>query len=593
MQSKKRNRIIIFTIVCIMLISGMILYERFSIFKENQNIIKEDIESISGTEFAFFVDNKPVNTIPKKSIKYSLNTYESKCYDSISGEQISNVSWDNEKWKVILKGITNTKSKCELHFDKIYIDKTLNTEDGSIGPIPDLGNGRLVPIKIDSSTGTPVVKKADIFKEWYNYGSQQWANAVILKDGKEDTYEPDDEINEDDIESYFVWIPRYRYMLQENEDTFNSYQTAKDLGSYSNISDVYEAMKATNTDGNKATNHGFDIVFESKDQEVSYTTQKGQYLTHPAFTSFNSNGFWVGKFETSKSGSVEDNSISPESVQIKPNVTSWRNINVSNAFYTTYNYQRELDSHMMKNTEWGAVAYLTNSIYGRCSENKCEEVRINNNSNITGSSAVSVPTCGPTETSTECNRYGTDSAFVIYSNPASVVSSTTNNYYGVFDMAGGASEYVMGVLADSNGKPASGFDSIYNSNFVGTLTCPTCMLNSDRDKKEWTVSDGGKPWPDSKYYDTYEYANNEQQFQRGLLGDGTKEFGPFYKVAYKTGTSPRRVSGWNADAANFVGYGAVWFVRGGHSTSGTEAGVGAFSNAYGSGNGSFRVVLTP
>ena len=27
-------------------------------------------------------------------------------------------------------------------------------------------------------------------------------------------------------------------------------------------------------------------------------------------------------------------------------------------------YQRELDSHMMKNTEWGAVAYLSHSIYG-------------------------------------------------------------------------------------------------------------------------------------------------------------------------------------------------------------------------------------
>ena len=55
-------------------------------------------------------------------------------------------------------------------------------------------------------------------------------------------------------------------------------------------------------------------------------------------------------------------------VVIKPSVYSWRNINVSNAFYTSYNYKRDLESHMMKNTEWGAVAYLTQSKYGRCDE---------------------------------------------------------------------------------------------------------------------------------------------------------------------------------------------------------------------------------
>jgi len=126
-------------------------------------------------------------------------------------------------------------------------------------------------------------------------------------------------------------------------------------------------------------------------------------MTHPAFLSIPSTGFWVGKFETSKSNTNPDNSINPAGIQIKPNVVSWRNIQVGNAFYTTYDYKRNLDSHMMKNTEWGAVAYLQHSLYG-----SHESVRINNNSNlITGYASVNEPTCGFTGDNRSCNQYGT------------------------------------------------------------------------------------------------------------------------------------------------------------------------------------------
>jgi len=77
----------------------------------------------------------------------------------------------------------------------------------------------------------------------------------------------------------------------------------------------------------------------------------GDYMTYPAFISIPSNGFWVGKFESSKSNSNEDNSINPDGVQIKPNVVSWKNIQVGNAFYASYEYKRNLDRHMLKNTD--------------------------------------------------------------------------------------------------------------------------------------------------------------------------------------------------------------------------------------------------
>jgi hypothetical protein len=42
-----------------------------------------------------------------------------------------------------------------------------------------------------------------------------------------------------------------------------------------------------------------------------------------------------------------------------------------------YGLKSDSNSHMLKNMEWGAVAYLTHSGYGRCSGNGCEEVSLN------------------------------------------------------------------------------------------------------------------------------------------------------------------------------------------------------------------------
>ena len=39
----------------------------------------------------------------------------------------------------------------------------------------------------------------------------------------------------------------------------------------------------------------------------------------------------------------------------KPNVTSWRWITVGNMYTNSYYYDRNKDSHLMKNSEWGAV----------------------------------------------------------------------------------------------------------------------------------------------------------------------------------------------------------------------------------------------
>ncbi len=627
-RNNKQKSIIIFTIACVMLITGVFLYKTFSSFQviKNQDYINGRIEDPGDIYFAFYKDNDIVKEVPKKDEGYSLDTSTSKCIDMTTGEQISTVNWDNERWEVKIQGISKTKTKCYLYFKKVYKEEILN------GANPDLMNGRLVPVVISETEGPNFyvgnkggkVTKADITQEWYNYSKQKWANAVILKDGKTDTYKPGQEIPESDIESYFVWIPRYSYKLQDSEETFNSYSSPTDLGTQPNVQSVYEAMKTKNQEGNKAENNGFEIEFGSKDKQINTTLlNKGESIVHPAFTAFDSNGFWVGKFETGynqnsdgsvmppnaeswSKGDAEKNTEESTKVIIKPSVYSWRNINVSNAFYTSYNYKRELESHMMKNTEWGAVAYLTQSKYGRCTEEDgkttCEEVRINNvDTYITGSSAKEEPTCGYTGTKESCNWYETIDRLYMdgghsnnYYNQESKEASTTGNYSGIYDMSGGAWEYVMGVMqgkSDNSKAPASGRNKDNNSGFKGPYSyCNKNGASNGENCNDNTSNTTGKEWPSSKYYDLYDYSDNNYSYQRGILGDGTKEFGPFYKI-----NSNYLFGSYNADLSSFVNSYFPWFLRGGDFGYGTGAGLEAFTDYSGQAgdNDSFRIILTP
>jgi len=430
------------------------------------------------------------------------------------------------------------------------------TEDILNGADPVLADG-LVPVTI-AEDGT--VNKANLEMEWYRYQNKRWANAVILVD-ENTSYQNGEVIPESNIESYFVWIPRYRYQILDD-----GFYTELSQNSVSRASEIA-------------------IVFENRDVKISSGKRKGEWLTHPAFTSFDVNGMWVGKFETSYGdGSYEDsqkNEIAPEKVQIKPNVASWRGINVANAFQTSYQYQRNLDSHMMKNTEWGAVAYLSHSKYGIQ-----DSVRLNNTF-ITGVAALKEPTCGYTGNNEECNKYSNtflESLSAHYNTSTGYLASTTGNITGIYDMSGGAWEYVMGVMADKNGRPMSGRSSQVHSGFSGSLGCPTC----DSDTSGITEITNGIDFPESKYYDLYGYNENTLVYNRRLLGDATGELGGFMKNEWN-----RYISSWYQDHAEFLKHWYPFFFRSGLISYGTGAGIFFFSATSGLGNsgGSYRIVL--
>ncbi len=109
----------------------------------------------------------------------------------------------------------------------------------------------------------------------------------------------------------------------------------------------------------------------------------------------------------------------------------------------------------------------------------------------------------------------------------------------------------------------------------------------------------GLPWPSSKYYDLYDYGTNEWNFQRGILGDATKEFGPFYSVQFKKADNTygpsRTINNHYADHTAFVYHLSPWFTRGSAWNGGTESGITSFEPKAPEVRvwETFRVVLTP
>ena len=438
---------------------------------------------------------------------------------------------------------------------------------------PVLDDG-MIPIVFDTSNGTVVKTVSSTDSSWYDYSNQEWANAVLVKENGTQTrayYKANSgvEINQADILAYYVWIPRYKYQIWET---------------------------GTSSAGKEQT---IDIIFEDKNS-ISTGTQVGEYLTHPAFWWDNDSdgvrdegeelsGIWVGKFVTTGSAS---------NPTILPDVQSLRSQNVSTQFATaqllggsTYGVTTNTDSHMMKNSEWGAAAYLSHSKYGIN-----REVYINNSMfNYTGRSGGNVGGKTPinktytAQTSTNyVNVYGyyTWDGYLLNYNTntksstrdLSKVASTTGNITGIYDMSGGTSEYVMGVFANSDGQLWSGNSTSSNfSNSEFGNSGFTGLVGSSG------TSYTGVDFPDSKYYNVYKAYSGTTISALTACNGG---------MCYGHGLS--EVSNWYGDSADFVGPDVPWFLRGGYFSGGSFAGVFTFNGSYGYADSysGFRAVLS-
>ena len=404
---------------------------------------------------------------------------------------------DDSKTNISLTG-------CTFKF-KVNVSTVEQNLDESGANAPVLASN-MIPVYYDEANS--VWKKADknnSQKEyrWYSYTSTgeykgMWANAVTVKDTNRQTYlnaTPGTTISMDDIITMWVWIPRFNAVTPSN---YNG--------------------------GTQAKPNAIDVTFVKQNETAI-----------DAFTFGNKelSGFWYGKFEVggTLASSCTNETCNVSNIVVKPNMTSLRSQKVSSYFFASRSMEQpnnsfgfinsEVDTHMSKNNEWGAVAYLTHSIYGRCTDSTtCTEVGINNNgSYITGYGAPAG------------SKYNDTNG--AYNTSLGKDASTTKNIYGIYDMSGGAYEYVMGVYNKAIGY--SGFSSL----------------------------------PDTKYYNNYT--------------------GSSY-----TGHALDETAGWYSDDAYFPNMSVSWFLRGGHYGNSTIAGVFDFhrGNCQLDSNYSSRFVIT-
>ena len=465
---------------------------------------------VGSGNFANTLEGETITIATSQPITTTVSTY--KLYIWIDGENYNNPLSMGGKTFLFKLGITANQQQ-----------NACNPSAVEEPNAPVLAEG-MIPIKYD---GTNWVKAST--NDWYNYENKEWANAVMVTSGTRDTYmsaTADTTVSEEDILAYYVWIPRYKYQL------FNVYSTTMDPIE-------------------------IQVEFEDGIPTKSSGTANGQWLTHPAFT-FGTDelkGIWVGKFSTT--GSAE----APTS---KPNLLPLTNQNVSSQFttsqmfgtttYLTSTGASEVDAHMMKNIEWGAVAYLKQSKYGLGTT----DIGLNNYKSspyLTGCGAAS-----GSSFSTTCNAYNTTDG---------MSASTTGNITGIYDMSAYTGTYVMGVMQDNTGTntPMSGSSSSYNSGFTGKI------YDSDN-----FTQYSGVAFPNSKYYDLYAYGTSNTYDTRRILGDATGE-----------------VASWYGDYSDFVYSAYPWFLRGSRSNGPTGAGVFTFLRYYGSPDPhfAFRSVLAP
>lgn len=292
-------------------------------------------------------------------------------------------------------------------------------------------------------------------------------------------------IKDSDINEFYVWIPRFKYRLwnvtgEPNISSYDAYTKGIDIS--------FEKNKESGGSIYCKDN----ICYSDEERTISLTqNDNDKYYTPSSFTNNEELlGFWVGKYEVSNG--CKDNCLTNSSdLTILPNQESWRNNNLSNYYEAIKGKGNSY--HIIKNSEWGTISYLSHSKYGICSNMKCTEIA-SNNTYISG-------------------KEGKD--------------STTGNIYGVYDMAGSASEFVMANYTSNNSL------ALNNSNFKYNVTIP------------------------STDYDLYSGTNF-------ILGDATKEI---MLTQSSTGS-------WDNNYSIFIDKVNNWFIRGG--MAGNEVGNGIF-----------------
>ena len=425
--------------------------------------------------------------------------------------------------------------------------------------------------------------------DWYNYNERKWANATT-EDG-----------------SMWVWVPRYAYKINSSTHEISVVFLVGTTDNYYEGGTLKTAQRQT------------------ADGEAPDATK--DYVVHPSFVNGTKNnykngewskelaGYWVAKFPagyqkntiTNNNGTLST-TISNDSDEVKysdknyndydrnmttnalsqslsskpkmsypvfkPLTYAYNNISTGDAYTLSQEIKngssfyglnaQNTDSHQMKNSEWGAVAYLSQSSYGR----NGQEINLNNyyttdtkpwKTAITGMCMDGTKEAGATHTLG--NAYNT----VI-----GVKGSSTGNMTGIYDLNGCVWERTAAYISNGNANISNCGSSYANTakNADGYKTLSTKYVTV----YPWDVSGDGE--------------NNNYTVYKNLkygYGDAILE----------TSSSGTDYNGWNTDYSSFARLDGPFFYRGGFYYNSSYAGVFAFGYSNGGpwyGNG-FRSVL--
>ncbi|MBP3284537.1 MAG: InlB B-repeat-containing protein [Clostridia bacterium] len=229
---------------------------------------------------------------------------------------------------------------------------------------PVLAEGIMKPVKFVNNVWKETTED-DV--EWYNYENGKWAN-MMLEDG-----------------SLFVWIPRYTYKVDYDNNT---------------IDIKWSQGKTDDTSGGYMRHPAFymgEYLGGNPNANSSFAGRTGNLNEL--------NGFWMAKYMASESSGT---------IQSKPDKTPLVT-DINEAFEKSIALKEKrinqtgVFTHLTKNSEWGAVAYLSMAKGFTSRENTTEK---------TG-------------------------------NDKSVLQSSTKNIYGVFDLNGPIGEYVAGFIPNA------------------------------------------------------------------------------------------------------------------------------------------------
>lgn len=489
---------LVVTIIVLIILAGISIN---LVLREN-GIITRAKEASKAQEIAEIKEQIQMEIASKETEKLSNSEELTKYELEIALNKYGNINYEDDGKTI--KSITTEKGY-EILLTEIW--KGTVEEDGVTILADGSWNGILHTPKIKNTGLTAVYWNGTTWKElnsqsteeewanWYNYadtsktgaGTSNWANARS-KDG-----------------SMWVWIPRYEYKIDTENKTIDV--NFIEIGKETTTGYILHPAFGTDIDngGWSSDLPGFWVAkYEAGFQNatVGEETKTVEY-SNLKYTTVNTN------YTTNYFGAITANTTSLSYPVFKANTYSYNIISVADAWLLSQEIDTasmyglsNVDSHMLKNSEWGAVAYLTHSKYGvNGNSSAMNEVTINSkNLNDTTKNIYAITSYGNSNTANDVN------------------ASSTKNMTGVFDLNGGAWERVSGFkqggaanttdwhkeMASSSTTSSSKYLTLYtDDNKIGDATNETSGWNSDY----FTSTTSSSPiFSRGGYYDDGDYS---------------------------------------------------------------------------------------